>query len=296
MRIYFLSSRPCALKVGGVFFGAVDSFERFAEINLSDRLFIEFIPENALPVSFFLTENIRFEPPQRCEVYLLRNAIAIYARDFPPSDFTLRPITQIADENCLATVFCQGGVHLSIQTDKNFFTSTLPPSFCECSLLFACALLFIQSPTQLAVYTKTGKQVFLEKVLSHSVEQDVLKARLPLEESLGRVADCEYALSETECRRTSFILSQAKTEKLDDLLPMAFFESVLIGANYEEFLGDELVPEKEKIGAFLGDFVAVCPTEQANCFALIRQKQPRLFEAAYYSVSIENGKIVDITT
>ena len=126
MRIYFLSSRPCALKVGGVFFGAVDSFERFAEINLSDRLFIEFIPENALPVSFFLTENIRFEPPQRCEVYLLRNAIAIYARDFPPSDFTLRPITQIADENCLATVFCQGGVHLSIQTDKNFFTSPLP--------------------------------------------------------------------------------------------------------------------------------------------------------------------------
>ena len=136
----------------------------------------------------------------------------------------------------------------------------------------------------------------MEKVLSHSVEQDVLKARLPLEESLGRVADCEYALSETECRRTSFILSQAKTEKLDDLLPLAFFESVLIGANYEEFLGDELVPEKEKIGAFLGDFVAVCPTEQANCFALIRQKQPRLFEAAYYSVSIENGKIVDITT
>lgn len=296
MRIYFLSSKPCALKVGGVFFGAVDSFERFADVNLSDKLFIEFIPENGLPLSFFLTETIRFQPPQGCEVYLLRDSIALYARDFPPADFSLRPIAQISEENCLATVFCQGEVHLSIQTEKNFFTSTLPPSFRECTLFFACDLLFIKSPTQLAVYTKTGKRVFLEKVLSHSVENNVLQARLPLEESLGRVADCAYELSADDCKRSACTLSQVRTEKLDDLLPLAFFESVLIGANYEEFLCDELVPEKEKIGAFLGDFVAVCPTEQENCFALLRQKQERLFEAAYYTVSIKNGKITDITT
>lgn len=296
MRIYFLSSRPCALKVGGIFFGAVDDFERFADVTLSDNLFIEFIPENGLPLSFFLTENIRFSPPQGCEVYLLRDSIALYARDFPPSDFSLRPIAQVSEGNCLATVFCQGEVHLSIQTDKNFFTSTLPPSFCECTLFFACDLLFIQSPTQLAVYTKTGKRVFLEKVLSHSIENNLLHARLPLSESLGRVADCVYALSAEGCQRTSFTLSQARTEMLDELLPLAFLESVLIGANYEEFLCDELAQEKDKIGAFLGDFVAVCPTEQANCFALLRQKQERLFEASYCTLTVENGKITDITT
>ena len=296
MRIYFLASKPCALKVGGVFFGAVDDFERFADVTLSDNLFIEFIPENGLPLAFFLTETIRLQPPQGCEVYLLRDSIALYARDFPPRDLSLRPITQISEENCLATVFCQGEVHLSIQTDKNFFASTLPPSFCECTLFFACDLLFIQSPTQLAVYTKTGKRVFLEKVLSHSIENNLLHARLPLSESLGRVADCVYALSAEGCERTAFTLSQARGEMLDDLLPLAFLESVLIGANYEEFLCDELIPEKEKIRAFLGDFVAVCPTGQENCFALLRKKRENLFEASYCTLTVEKGKISDITT
>ena len=296
MRIYFLSSKPCVLKVNGVFFGSVDNFERFADITLSDNLFIEFIPENGLALSFFLTENIRFQPPLGCEVYLLRESIALYARDFPARDLALRTITQIAEGDCLATVFYQGEVHLSIQTEKNFFTSTLPPSFQDCTLFFACDLLFVKSPEQLAVYTKTGRRVFLEKVLSHSIESNRLSVRLPLAESLGRVADCVYELSADGCARTTFTLSQARTETVDELLPLAFLESVLIGANYEEFLCNELIPDKEKIGAFLGDFVAVCPTGEKNCFALIRQKQERLFEASYCTLVVEKGKISDITT
>ena len=296
MRIYFLASKPCALKIGGIFFGAVDNFERFADVTLTDNLFVEFIPENGLPLSFFLTENIRFEPPLGCEVYLLRDAIALYARDFPASDLALRPITQICEENCLVTVFCQGRVQVSIQTDTNFFISTLPPSFEKCSLFFACDLLFIQSPTQLAVFSKTGKCLFLERVLSHSIEDNCLSVRLPLAESLGRVADCRYELSAEGCTRIAFTISQARAEALDELLPLAFLESVLIGANYEEFLHDELIPEKDKIRAFLGDFVAVCPTDAVNCFALIRKKQERLFEASYCTIKVENGKISDITT
>jgi hypothetical protein len=60
MKIYFLASQPCALKIGGTFFGMVNDFERFAEFSLKDNLFVEFIPENALPICFFLNESIRF--------------------------------------------------------------------------------------------------------------------------------------------------------------------------------------------------------------------------------------------
>jgi hypothetical protein len=60
MKIYFLSSKPCILTVNGAFFGTVNGFERFAEVSLKDNLFLCFTPENALPVNFFLTENIRF--------------------------------------------------------------------------------------------------------------------------------------------------------------------------------------------------------------------------------------------
>ena len=88
MKIYFLSSRPCALMLGGVYFGMTDSFERFAEIEPKDNVFAEFIPEGALPVGFFITEKLRFSPPQGCEIYILRDGVAVYARDFPPSDFS----------------------------------------------------------------------------------------------------------------------------------------------------------------------------------------------------------------
>ena len=65
MKIYFLSSRPCALMLGGVFFGMINRFERFAEIEPKDNVFAEFIPEGALPVGFFVTEKLRFSPPEQ---------------------------------------------------------------------------------------------------------------------------------------------------------------------------------------------------------------------------------------
>lgn len=296
MKIYFLSSRPCALRLGGVYFGSVDTFERFAQITLSDHVFVEFIPENALPVTFFLTEEILHASPYGCETYLLRDAIAIYARDFPPVDHTLRPIAQLREQNLLFTLFSQGEVHLSIQTEENFFIATLPPAFCRAELSFVSGLLFVKSPEMLAVFNPSGERLFLEKVLSYSVENDVLSARIPLAENLGRVADCTYSLSQTACTRVSFTLLQSQTERREELFAFAFFESVFIGADFEEFLSDALRAKAADIRAFLGEFTCVIPTETENCCALFYPKAENLFEARYFTLSVENGEIIDITT
>ena len=129
MKVYFLSSIPCALRVNNLFFGTTNLFERFAELSLKDGLFIEFVPEGKQAVSFFLTEQIRFAPPKGCEVYLLKDGLAIYARNFPPSDFTLRVIAQAREGNTLATLFSQGELQLSIEQDRQLFIATLPPIF-----------------------------------------------------------------------------------------------------------------------------------------------------------------------
>ena len=83
---------------------------------------------------------------------------------------------------------------------------------------------------------------------------------------------------------------------MDELLPYAFFESVLIGANYTDFLTDELIDKANSLIDFLGDFVGILPTEQENVCGLIRKKAENLFEATYYTVKIESNKITDITT
>ena len=299
MKIYFLSSRPCALMLGGVFFGMTDTFERFAEIEPKDNVFAEFIPEGALPVGFFITEKLRFSPPEHCEVYILKDGIAVYARDFPPSDFSLRIVSQERFIDNLVTVFRQGALQLSLETSKGFFVSPLPPCFETCSIRYECGLFFIEGQNALAVFTADGKRVLFETVSHYEIKNETLIATLPLSDSRKRSAECEWALTQDGCFQTSFRIRQEGTEERaeklrDELLPYAFFESVLIGADFSEMLSDELKERAEHIKAFLGDFVSVTLTNEPQTCGLVRKKKDRLFELHYFTAEVKEGKIVDI--
>lgn len=318
MKIYFLSSQPCALRLGGVFFGMTDRFERYAEIDLRDKLFVEFLPENALPVSFFLTENIRFTPPAHCEVYLLADGIAIYAAAFTPTDFTLKTLWQKRLGDTLLTVFSQGGLQLAVENERPF-TACLPSELgdfeaqlCGNYLLFCGRT---NTEQRLLLFRENGEKLLDERVLSYSLAEDTLRAELPLSERLGRIAVCTWSLSGDELRRTEFTLraradngeqaerqngsqevttGKERTEALNELLPYAFFESVLIGADYAAFLSDELAENADKIVGFLGDFIAVTTTDDPYCCGLVRKKGERLYSLSYYRVKVQDGEITDV--
>ena len=300
MKIYFLSSQPCALCFNGLYFGVTDQFERYAEISLKDKLFVEFLPQNAQPIRFFLTEDVRFSPPVGCEVYLSSHFLVIYARDFLPIDNTLKIITQERFQDNLITIFQQGIIQVSMETEKGFFISALPPSFNACTITFQCDLFFIFNQKQLAIFTKTGKCVFLEEIIEYSIEENVLNATLPLSDSLKRYAKCSYALTEDGCFQTAFLLQQANEKTTaqedirNDLLAYAFFESIILQADYKEFLYEELQPNADKILSFLGKFERVLLADNANTCGLIYKKATDLFEIVYYTVEIKNGRIADI--
>jgi hypothetical protein len=292
MKVYFLSETPCALFIDDEYLGVSNSFPKYADISLKDGLFIRFMPENALPICFFLTENIRFAPPDKVDVYLLKNAIVLYAKNFTFGDFTLTPIAQARYENTLVSVFKQGEVQLSIQSPNGFFVATLPPTFDSCSIQKAENFFLITSENQLLVFSENGERLLLENCQSYRLENSSLYIRAPLDDCYTRIAEKEYLFTETGCVLQKITLSE-KTGSAP--LGYAFFESVLKGVNYDEILADELLEEKEKIARFLGDFVAVWFTEDINCYALIRKKSERLYEADYFSVQIQNDKITEIT-
>ena len=302
MKVYFLSSRPCALTLNDAYFGLTDRFERFAEISLKDNVFVRFSPENAQPISFFLNETVRQSPPAGCEVYLMPNAIAIYARDFPPSDLTLKILAQKRFEKSLVTLFYQGELQLSIQTEKGFFILTLPPTFEKSELLFESGLFLLKAPNMIAVYTMAGERVLMENVLSCKIEAGVLYATLPLSDSLGRVADCAWEMSEQGVTRTKCTLLQSRTKSGEndpetlraELLPFAFFESILLGADCTSLLSDDLAPQADKLKGYLGDFCSVTLTDNPSVCGLVYKKAEQLFEIVNFSVTIENGKIKDI--
>lgn len=302
MKIYFLSSRPCALTLNDAYFGLTDRFERFAELSLKDGIFVRFTPENAQPIGFFLNENIRFSPPVGCEVYLLTNAIAIYARDFPPTDFSLKLLNQKRFEKCVLTLFYQGALQLSMETEKGFFVATLPPAFEKSELLFESGLFIIKAPNAVAVFNQQGELLLQETTLFCEIKESELSARLPLSDYLNRFADCTWTLAETGITQTKHVLSQARSQNGEadpervqaELLPFAFLESVFIGAEFSHMLSDELVPNAERLKAYLGDFCAVTLTQSPNVCGLVRRKGERLFEVCDCALTVENGKITDV--
>ena len=297
MKIYFLSSRPCALTINGAYFGITDRFEKFADISPKDNLFAEFLPEGALPIRFFINESLRCSPPDGCEVYLVKDGIAVYAKHFPPTDFSLRPILQERFENLLATVFQQGELQLSLERDGQLFTSTLPPSFSPKRLLFESGFVLVEGEHQIAVFDENAKRILLESVLSYSLESGTLTAVLPLSDRLNRHAECVWKLSNGTAERVSYLLRQGERkgeDVLDELLPYAFFESVLIGANFENFLSDELRGKADSLPSFLGDFIAVTLTPDPKELGLVYKKAERLFEVRYFRVETQDGKITDL--
>lgn len=300
MKIYFLSARPCALTLNGVFFGITDTFERSAEITLRDRVYAKFSPENAESIGFFITENIRTSPPEGCEVYLLPDGIAVYACDFPPVDLVLRPIAQARENELLITVFQQGRIQLAVESPDGFFNATLPPSFEKCEITLCAGVILLHSDHALAVFNKNCECMLMEQILSFSVSDNLLSATLPLSDSLGRVAECAWELSENACTQTKFTLRQTaengtvSESTREGLLAYAFFESVLLKADHRAFLSEALLPDAEKIVAFLGEFVAVTLTDKPNVCGLVRKKAERLFRVDHFTVEIENGKITDV--
>lgn len=299
MKVYFLSSKPCALTLNGVFFGVTNTFRRFAEVDLRDNVFVCFSPENAQPVSFFLSENIRAQAPQGCEVYLLCDGIAVHAYDFAPVDCTLRPIAQKREGDCLATVYAQGRIQLNVTSPDGFFNATLPPTFDGCQIIFHGEHLLVHTEKELAVFNKKAECLLLEKILDFDLQGDLLRARLPLFDSQNRIADCAWTLEKEKCKQTQFTLqARGQTENLsqtlENLLPYAFFESVLLGADYAQFLCGALSENAAALPDFLGKFVAVTLTENPLCCGLVYPKAERIFELRYYDVEIENGKISDV--
>ncbi len=298
MKFYFLSSRPCALKLGGVYFGLVDDFARSAEISLNENVFVEFIPENAPPITFFITEQIRFTPPKFCEVYLLKNAVAIYARDFFSNDLRLTPILQQSLDESLVTVFFQGCLQVAIESKKGFFVHPLPNRFEPTNISFHSGLIFLEGKRSLIAFTLDGRQVFYEQILTYSFENERLNATLPLLDSKKRYADGSWVLSEDGVKNERLTILQAKQSDEDllphELLAYAFFESVLIGADYVEFLSPDLRKKAPVLKDFLGDFKEVLPTEEERSCDLVYPKGERLFEVKRFTVEVENGLITDL--
>lgn len=278
--MYFLSDTPCAMFINGAFFGRCDGFARFTELSLKDNLFICFQPENALPISFFLNDNIRFSPPSGCEVYLLDNAIAVYARRFPAFNQAYTVHTQARFDDVLFTVFSQGMWQVAVNSQNTFLLDELPFAFEHPTLCALDDFVLLESPRAVAVYTKDGKRLLCLRALSYERKNELLTVRLAYLSQTYTLISGEVLLTET-------IFTG------NPPLAYTFCCKLLNGGNPREMLCDELADGIEEIRAYLGDFCAVEPTDDPFVCVLISKRSEGIFSVTRCSVKTKDGKIED---
>ena len=168
MTVYFLSYLPAVLKLNGMYIGTVDGFERHIELDLNDRVFAEFIPdENLNGLNFFLDEKFFKNPPGFCDVYRIDGDALIYIREYSSKDNKIEVIHQRRFENCLITVFSQGGVYLSVE-GAEYSLTPLPASFknliAEQYTLAGREVYALSDKNNLIVIGGNGKIIFMKTV------------------------------------------------------------------------------------------------------------------------------------
>ena len=294
MKIYFLSSIPCALTINGVFYGKTDTFARCADLSLTDNAYAQFSPNGGAPFGFFITETLPFEPPRGCKVYRLKEGLGIYAVDFPPSDYAFRVIAQQRQGNCLATVFTQGAPQVCIDSPRGLFNAYLPPSFADCTVHFHQNLLLLQSPTEVAVFNREGKFLLCKRAMKTTVEGDSLVLTIPL--PYGITAREVWQCFDEVCEKREFTPSSPcfVENPTDEELAHEFFLRALYGGDFASLLHEDVRKDAEQIRAFLGEYFEVFLTDTPSVCGLLRKVKHNLYTADYYAVSIENGKITDI--
>lgn len=289
MRVYFLSEKRGALTVGGAYFGAVDGFERSAELDPADALFCECAAIGYAPVRFCFDEQFLFAPPPHVKLYFSGDAVAVWICDFLREDSTLRVLWQERVERSRLTLCLQGRLTLNLENETGFHLIPLPESLLDAKPYPCCGGILLEGGNAFCLLSRDGEILVRAdgKVLEGG---DVLKAEVAFHDSVGHTALCEW-------RGAELLSCTVRTARppTDATFALAFFESVLIGADASAFLSDALKPKAGILREFLGDFEHVLLRDDPHVVGLVYARRERVYEVRAFRVEIENGNIKNLT-
>ncbi len=290
MQIYFLSDKPSALFVNGVYLGLVDGFERSVEIDPRDGVFCEVAPGNGfLPIGFRFDGDFLLAPPPHVNLYFTENAVAVFCFGFLYENQTLRVLMQRRVENTLFTLCRQGSVQLNFENETGFHLIPLSDAFENCSVKAVGQDFLLEGENAFALILHDGTVAVKSegKVLS---AEDTLRAEIPFHDSLAHTAVCEW-------KDGALVSSSIRTanEPTEAPFALALFESALIGADCTPFFAENLIEKAGSLKEFLGDYSSVVLTPEPNKIGLVYERKERVFDVRYFRVTVESGKIANIT-
>lgn len=289
MRVYFLSARPCALKVNGVYLGETDGFERYADLFPRDRPFVEFLPQNGfLPLSFFLSEDILDSPPFGVSVYRAPSFLILYAENFSSPSAKLELIASSPS----VTVFSQG-LPQALLFGKNIIDLT--EAFSACKISEYGSVILLEGEGELrALYN--GTEFFGGKAEEwrYDPQRKELFVKFPLCDFYGSTAECVWNCEKEGAPVLTSAKKSAGIAPIDELILCRFLQDLSAEKDVSVFLSAELNEALPQIKNYLGKYTAVFPLQTETEAGVVCPVKERVFELKYFSAELTEGRISNI--
>lgn len=288
MRVCFLSEKQCALTAGGAYLGIVDGFERYAEIDPADGLFIEMKPIGYKSVSFCFDEDFLFAPPRGVKLYFLRGGVAVCACDFLREEAEMRVLKEEQLGGLLLTLCVRERVTLTVRGGGGEHTVPLSDAYENARFSMAGRHLLVEGEGCFCLLTARGEVLVSSdgKVTERGV---TVKAEVPFHDSMGHVGLLEW---EDGVLRACVLRAPEPPKPVSYAL--ALFESVLIGADPAPFLAESLRGRAAALKDYLGKFESVALTADPAVLGLVYPRKERVFDVRYFRVEEKDGKVENL--
>lgn len=287
MRVCFLAEKPSALTVNGAYLGLADLFERYVELQ-ADGAFLELLPAGGyLPLRFCFDEAFLLSPPQEVSLYYTERGVAVRISGFHRADPSLRVLKQERIGGALFTLAYQGDLKLFFNGAQSELIP-LPDCFENCSVEAAGDGFLLRAQDAFALLSGEGKLLLLSegRVLTSG---KTLTAAVPFHDCLGHEAVCEW-----EGGKLVACTLRTAHGPTPVTFALAFFESLLIGADPAPFLADALKERTDSLKEYLGPFRSVVLTDRTDRVGLVYARRERIFDVRYFTVELTDGKISNL--
>lgn len=314
MRVYFLSSQNAALKLNGIFLGFVSNFEKFIDLSLNEKIFAEFLPESAdfYPISFAINKNFINAPPNFCNVFEFEGGIILEITQYPPRQQQLQVLNQKRIGDFLFTLYFDGETKFSIENGKNFEQVSLPEKFENADIsqvyldgeLFFGACFEKDDKKYLIIFSNSCEKVFANKVIDFSLNGELV-TKIAFDNPARHVAEITWQWKNNFSVKSYKVSSQREidiTSAPTPLIPILFFNEILVCGTPEKYLCDTLKARSGEFRDYLGEFTSViAPPDIIEithpneiCAGLVYPKNKNKFQIKFFGVTLENNLITNV--
>ena len=288
MKVYFLSERPSALTLNGAYLGMIDGFERFIELDPNDNIYAEIAPAGCMPLRFCIDQDFLFAPPPHINLYYTDDAVAVYAFGFLYEDQTLKVLFEEQLGGAHFILYRQGGVYLRYEHGRTHIIP-LDDRFEKCEIReIKDGYLFIGDGAFLLL-RRSGK-VLVQSEGEVLEAGETLKAEIPFHDSMGHTLVSEWRGGELVASSI-----RAKHTPTETTYALALFECVNIGVDPSPYLHEKIRDKADSLKEFLGDYRSVVLTDTPQRLGLVYERKERVFDVRYFIVTLEEGKISNIS-